>query len=197
VQTADERILPKGTAYLTDVGMTGPHDSIIGVEIQAALGRFLSEDPQPAANPYPYAGNSPVNGSDPTGEVDLFEYGAVNVNSREEAFLLVRESGQFYADQGITLLSEATEGELAFLAENQWATRRLLGTVIHRLVGQGLERAGLARSFSLGPDFLFRIAGEDVWIELTTPGQIVAHELRAAYEPLYAVAEIVTYILLL
>src|SRR5262249_13083519 len=38
VQTADERILPKGTAYLTDVGMTGPHDSIIGVDIQAALG---------------------------------------------------------------------------------------------------------------------------------------------------------------
>lgn len=40
VQTADERILPKGTAYLSDVGMTGPHDSIIGVEVEAALGRF-------------------------------------------------------------------------------------------------------------------------------------------------------------
>jgi metallophosphoesterase (TIGR00282 family) len=46
VQTADERILPKGTAYLTDVGMTGPHDSIIGVEISAALGRFLTAMPQ-------------------------------------------------------------------------------------------------------------------------------------------------------
>jgi 2',3'-cyclic-nucleotide 2'-phosphodiesterase len=45
VQTADERILPKGTAYLTDVGMTGPHDSIIGVEIQPALGRFLNAMP--------------------------------------------------------------------------------------------------------------------------------------------------------
>jgi 2',3'-cyclic-nucleotide 2'-phosphodiesterase len=45
VQTADERILPKGTAYLTDVGMTGPHDSIIGVEIEAALGRFLTAIP--------------------------------------------------------------------------------------------------------------------------------------------------------
>ena len=42
VQTADERLLPKGTAYLTDVGMTGPHDSIIGVSVEAALGRFLS-----------------------------------------------------------------------------------------------------------------------------------------------------------
>jgi hypothetical protein len=42
VQTADERLLPKGTAYVTDVGMTGPHDSIIGVAIDAALGRFVS-----------------------------------------------------------------------------------------------------------------------------------------------------------
>ena len=45
VQTADERILPKGTAYLTDVGMTGPHDSIIGVTIEAALGRFVNGMP--------------------------------------------------------------------------------------------------------------------------------------------------------
>jgi len=45
VQTADERILPRGTAFLTDVGMTGPHDSIIGVEVEAALGRFLNAMP--------------------------------------------------------------------------------------------------------------------------------------------------------
>jgi metallophosphoesterase (TIGR00282 family) len=45
VQTADERVLPKGTAYLTDVGITGPHDSIIGVEIDAALGKFLTALP--------------------------------------------------------------------------------------------------------------------------------------------------------
>jgi hypothetical protein len=45
VQTADERILPRGTAYLTDVGMTGPHDSIIGVETEAALGRFKNAMP--------------------------------------------------------------------------------------------------------------------------------------------------------
>ena len=45
VQTADERLLPKGTAYLTDVGMTGPHDSIIGVTIEAALGRFVTGMP--------------------------------------------------------------------------------------------------------------------------------------------------------
>jgi metallophosphoesterase (TIGR00282 family) len=45
VQTADERILPKGTACLTDAGMTGPHDSIIGVTVEAALGRFRSGMP--------------------------------------------------------------------------------------------------------------------------------------------------------
>jgi len=45
VQTADERLLPKGTACMTDVGMTGPHDSIIGVTVEAALGRFLTGMP--------------------------------------------------------------------------------------------------------------------------------------------------------
>jgi 2',3'-cyclic-nucleotide 2'-phosphodiesterase len=42
VQTADERVLPNGTAYITDVGMTGPQDSIIGIEIAAALNRFVT-----------------------------------------------------------------------------------------------------------------------------------------------------------
>ena len=43
VQTADERILPKGTAYLTDAGMTGPHDSVIGVRQPIAIQRFLTQ----------------------------------------------------------------------------------------------------------------------------------------------------------
>lgn len=41
IPTADERILPGGTAYQTDVGMTGPYDSVIGAEKSAALERFL------------------------------------------------------------------------------------------------------------------------------------------------------------
>ena len=45
VQTADDRILPKGTAYLTDTGMTGPHDSIIGVTTEIALSRFVTGMP--------------------------------------------------------------------------------------------------------------------------------------------------------
>ena len=44
VQTADERILPKGTAYLTDAGMTGPHDSIIGVHGRACAHTFRDRD---------------------------------------------------------------------------------------------------------------------------------------------------------
>jgi len=55
VQTADERVLPNGTAYITDVGMTGPHDSIIGMEKEPSLARFLNGMPsrfEPAsANP--------------------------------------------------------------------------------------------------------------------------------------------------
>ena len=45
VQTADERILPRGTAYLTDAGMTGPHDSVIGVRSEIAIRRFLTQTP--------------------------------------------------------------------------------------------------------------------------------------------------------
>ncbi|OPX35358.1 metallophosphoesterase [candidate division KSB1 bacterium 4484_188] len=40
VQTADERILPGGTAYITDTGMCGPFDSVIGMDIQKAIDRF-------------------------------------------------------------------------------------------------------------------------------------------------------------
>lgn len=46
VQTADERVLPGGTAYITDVGMTGPLESVIGVRTDVILRRFLTEMPQ-------------------------------------------------------------------------------------------------------------------------------------------------------
>jgi len=45
VQTSDERILPKGTAFLTDAGMTGPMDSIIGMRKELVLERFLTSMP--------------------------------------------------------------------------------------------------------------------------------------------------------
>jgi len=46
VQTADERILPNGTGYITDAGMTGPQDSVIGVQIQRSVQSFLTGVPQ-------------------------------------------------------------------------------------------------------------------------------------------------------
>jgi len=47
VQTADERVLPMGSAYITDVGMTGPSDSVIGMETQSAILRFKTQLPVP------------------------------------------------------------------------------------------------------------------------------------------------------
>jgi 2',3'-cyclic-nucleotide 2'-phosphodiesterase len=46
VQTSDARVLPGGTAYITDVGMTGPRDSVIGVRTDVILRRFTTELPQ-------------------------------------------------------------------------------------------------------------------------------------------------------
>ena len=46
VQTSDERILPGGTAYITDLGMTGPQDSVIGRKCEAIIERFLTALPQ-------------------------------------------------------------------------------------------------------------------------------------------------------
>jgi metallophosphoesterase (TIGR00282 family) len=46
VQTADEQIFPGGTAYLTDAGFTGPHESVLGREIHPVLERFLTNTPQ-------------------------------------------------------------------------------------------------------------------------------------------------------
>jgi metallophosphoesterase (TIGR00282 family) len=45
VQTADEKISPKGTAYITDVGMTGPSNSVIGIEVEQVIERFLTNMP--------------------------------------------------------------------------------------------------------------------------------------------------------
>ncbi len=45
VQTADERILPKGTGYITDVGMTGPLDSVLGVKPELAIRKFKEKLP--------------------------------------------------------------------------------------------------------------------------------------------------------
>jgi metallophosphoesterase (TIGR00282 family) len=53
IPTADERVLPGGTAYITDIGMTGPYDSIIGIKKETVLEKFLTQMParfEPAEN---------------------------------------------------------------------------------------------------------------------------------------------------
>jgi metallophosphoesterase (TIGR00282 family) len=45
VQTSDERLLPGGTAYITDAGMTGSFDSVIGIKKELAIEKFLSQIP--------------------------------------------------------------------------------------------------------------------------------------------------------
>ena len=46
VQTSDETILDKGTAYITDIGMTGPKDGVIGMNKEASLKRFITSLPE-------------------------------------------------------------------------------------------------------------------------------------------------------
>ena len=46
VQTADEKVLEKGTGYITDIGMTGPEESVIGMNVQASLKRFVTSLPE-------------------------------------------------------------------------------------------------------------------------------------------------------
>jgi metallophosphoesterase (TIGR00282 family) len=83
VQTADERILPKGTAYITDIGMTGPHDSIIGVTVEAALGRFVNSMPTKfEAAPGPARLNAVIVTADPaTGKAIALE--RLNLSAEE------------------------------------------------------------------------------------------------------------------
>lgn len=45
IQTSDERIFPNGTAYISDVGMTGPYDSVLGMKYEVALKRFMLQTP--------------------------------------------------------------------------------------------------------------------------------------------------------
>jgi len=85
VQTADERILPQGTAYLTDAGMTGPHDSIIGMERAPSLARFLTGMPSKFE---PASGNPRLNGVVVTADEATGRATAVTRISYSEAALL-------------------------------------------------------------------------------------------------------------
>jgi len=60
VQTADNRVLPGGTAYISDVGMTGPYDGILGVEKEAVIKRFINN--LPVRFEVPKTGRTQLNG---------------------------------------------------------------------------------------------------------------------------------------
>jgi metallophosphoesterase (TIGR00282 family) len=60
VQTADSRVLPNGTGYLTDVGMTGPYDGILGMEREAVIHKFLTS--LPVRFEVPKSGRSQLSG---------------------------------------------------------------------------------------------------------------------------------------
>ena len=69
VQTADDRVLPGGTAYITDVGMTGPRDSVIGSDRDAVLKRFVTGLPShfTVANERPWLNAVLIDADDETG----------------------------------------------------------------------------------------------------------------------------------
>jgi metallophosphoesterase (TIGR00282 family) len=97
VQTADERILPNGTAYITDAGMTGPHDSIIGMEREPSLARFLNGMP---SRYEPATGNPRLNGvvieaDDKTGRA--LAISRVSYSEKDLAAMAHEEAGQVKA----------------------------------------------------------------------------------------------------
>ena len=92
VQTADERILPGGTAYMTDAGMTGPHDSIIGMEREPSLARFLTGMPTKFE---PATGNPRLNG--------------VLVTADDKTGRATAVTRISYSDAELTALSKTTE----------------------------------------------------------------------------------------
>lgn len=89
VQTADYRILPKGTAYLTDVGMTGPYDGILGMEKEAVIKKFLTS--LPVRFEVPKSGRAQLSGV----IIDIDEK-----SGRAKAIetILINEDHPFYTD---------------------------------------------------------------------------------------------------
>jgi metallophosphoesterase (TIGR00282 family) len=85
VATADQRVLPQGTAYITDVGMTGPHDSVIGVERQAVIQRFLTGLPQrfETANENPRINGVVVEADEMTGRAVSIERVSLSTHDLE------------------------------------------------------------------------------------------------------------------
>ena len=87
-QTADERILPKGTAFITDAGMTGPYDGILGMEKEAVLNRFLSS--LPVRFEVPKQGRNQLNGI-------LVEVGEQTGKAKKITRILINDDHPFFS----------------------------------------------------------------------------------------------------
>jgi metallophosphoesterase (TIGR00282 family) len=85
VQTADERILPRGTAFLTDAGMTGVRDSVIGTRSSIAVGRFIDQLPArfKPADGVPHLNGAVVDIDDTTGRAHAIERLQIPVESTD------------------------------------------------------------------------------------------------------------------
>ncbi len=88
VQTADDRILPGGTAYLTDAGMTGPYDEILGMKKEDVIYRFRTN--LPVRFEVPKKGRGQLSGlfvelNDQTGKAVAIERIMINEDHRFEA----------------------------------------------------------------------------------------------------------------
>lgn len=88
VQTADSRVLPGGTGYLTDVGMTGPYDGILGVEKEAVLKRFLTS--LPVRFEVPTSGRAQLSAV-------LFELDSKTGLTRKIERIIINEDHPFYS----------------------------------------------------------------------------------------------------
>jgi RHS repeat-associated protein len=155
------------------------------------LGRFLSEDPVPAINLYPYALNDPISLIDPLGAMAATEYGAIS-QKRTQEVARVQAIAQQQANLGRAhLLTKLSQAERAALAKQPYLERMYLGQAVHRATADILRSAGYRYS-TLGPDFVTTIGGAPLYIELTTPLQVAAHMARGG---LYSIAKIITYVL--
>jgi metallophosphoesterase (TIGR00282 family) len=94
VATADARLLLDGTAYITDVGMTGPHDSVIGVERRAVIQRFLTGLPQrfETARDNPRLNAVIVDADEATGRATAIEHLSLSADALEAVIAAPIES---------------------------------------------------------------------------------------------------------
>jgi RHS repeat-associated protein/uncharacterized repeat protein (TIGR01451 family) len=156
-----------------------------------SIGQFLSEDPAPAVNPYPYALNNPVTFLDPLGAQPMAEYGSL-----EERNAAVAARVQQVAQEGANLgrdrlLQYLTQAERDALLKEPWLEKMYMGQAVHRYTATILEQEGYLYHL-IGPDFEMIFADGSVFVELTTPLQVAAHIARGG---LYEIAQIMTYLL--